>query len=191
MSGTAKNVVDYQRIAGSALIPAGKSSVDITIKPIPDTVADPDKTVVLRLSANPIYDIGKPYFGTVTISDAPANPPIARLTAAPLTAAGGTFYSFQVKYTDDGAMDRSSVASGNLNVTGPNGYAQNAQLVATVLSQNKKAILATYRIPAPGGLWDPSDNGTYVVLMVANQVKDAAGNAVVAGGIGDIQVNVA
>src|SRR2546426_2175962 len=34
----------------------------------------------------------------------------------------------------------------------------------------------TYRIAAPGGTWDASDNGTYTVSQNANQVKDVAGN---------------
>src|SRR5439155_8466705 len=44
--------------------------------------------------------------------------------------------------------------------------------------------VATYRIPAPGGFWNESDNGTYTVAQNASQVRDTAGNAHPAGTIG-------
>ena len=88
-------------------------------------------------------------------------------------------------------MNLASVATGNLSVTGPNGYSQVATLVSRKLSTNGKSVTAVYSVPAPGGSWDASDNGTYTILVVANQVKDTAGNAVVAGGLGTFAVAVA
>ena len=83
-----------------------------------------------------------------------------------------------------------SVATGNLRVTGPNGYSLLATLVSRTLAVGGKSATAVYSVPAPGGSWDSSDNGTYTILVVANQVKDTSGNALVAGGLGTIAVAV-
>jgi hypothetical protein len=47
-----------------------------------------------------------------------------------------------------------------------------------------------YGFTPPGGTWDPTDNGTYTVALLANQVTDTSGNAAAGKTLGTIQVNV-
>jgi len=63
-------------------------------------------------------------------------------------------------------------------------------LFSVVAAPYQKTIRATYRVPAPGGSWDTSDNGVYTIRMLLNQVQDAAGNAIAAGGLGSFRVGV-
>jgi hypothetical protein len=67
VSGTATNRTDYQRLRGMANIQAGRTAGSVNVKPIDDTIAEPDETVILTLSPNPSYIIGSPSSATVTI----------------------------------------------------------------------------------------------------------------------------
>jgi hypothetical protein len=67
ISGTATNGVDYRRLSGHATILSGKTKAAITVKPIDDTISEPDETVILTLSPNANYIIGSPSTATVTI----------------------------------------------------------------------------------------------------------------------------
>jgi hypothetical protein len=65
---------------------------------------------------------------------------------------------------------------------GPNDFAQQAQVVKVrELRKARKAAttappkaVAIYRLAAPGGSFDPSDNGTYSVRVLAGAQTDAA-----------------
>ena len=67
ISGTATNGVDYRRLSGNATIRSGRPKVAITVKPIDDTIPEPDETVILTLSPDANYIIGSPSTATVTI----------------------------------------------------------------------------------------------------------------------------
>jgi len=67
ISGTATNGVDYRRLSGSATIPSGTTKAAITVKPIDDTIPEPDETVILTLSPDANYIIGSHNTATVTI----------------------------------------------------------------------------------------------------------------------------
>jgi hypothetical protein len=67
ISGTATNGVDYRRLSGTATIPSGTTKAAITVKPIDDTIPEPDETVILTLSPDANYNIVSPNTGTVTI----------------------------------------------------------------------------------------------------------------------------
>ena len=67
VSGTATNAVDYRRLSGSATIRSGATKAAITVKPIDDTIPEPDETVILTLSPDVNYIIGSPSTATVTI----------------------------------------------------------------------------------------------------------------------------
>jgi hypothetical protein len=71
ISGTAVNGSDYQTIPGTITLASGSSSATVTITPIPDTVADGDRTVVLTLTASSAYNLGSGLSDTVTIHDRP------------------------------------------------------------------------------------------------------------------------
>ncbi|MGA2497052.1 MAG: Calx-beta domain-containing protein [Tepidisphaeraceae bacterium] len=190
-TGTAKAGVDYAKLSGSAVIAAGKTYVDVAVKPITTSSKAGTKTVIFSVKAASTYVLGSPAKATVNITNKETVPPSAKLTSNPGVAAASTApYRFTAVYTDNAAMSLASVATGNISVTGPNGYSQLATLLSKKLSTDGKSVTAVYSIPAPGGSWDPSDDGTYTILVVANQVKDAAGNSLVAGGLGTIAVTV-
>lgn len=52
ISGTATNGVDYAAVPNSVIIPAGQSSVSITISPILDGVNEPQETVILTVQTS-------------------------------------------------------------------------------------------------------------------------------------------
>lgn len=68
ISGTATNRQDYRGLTGVATIPFGAPSVVIPVRPIDDTISEPDETVILTLSpADNFYIIGSPNTATVRI----------------------------------------------------------------------------------------------------------------------------
>jgi subtilisin family serine protease len=65
LGGTADNGSDYETLSGTATIPAGSSS--ITLYVIPQPFLTVLKTVVLTLSPDSAYAVGRPASATVTI----------------------------------------------------------------------------------------------------------------------------
>src|SRR5205085_9410767 len=51
-------------------------------------------------------------------------------------------------------------------------------------------ITATYSLAAPGGTFQSSDNGTYVIEVLANEVADSTGNFFLANSIATFHVNI-
>jgi hypothetical protein len=73
LSGTAANGVDYVKLSGVVTLPAGQSSAEIQVVPIPDKVIEEKETVVITLAqpaTNPTYSVSTPRTATITISDA-------------------------------------------------------------------------------------------------------------------------
>jgi len=78
LSGTASNGVDYTTLSGTAVIPAGDSSLDVTVTPIADAIPEPTETAILTISSSPTYFVGASS-ATVLISD--ATPPVLSVAA--------------------------------------------------------------------------------------------------------------
>jgi glucose/arabinose dehydrogenase len=117
--------------------------------------------------------------------------PTASATVANLTTGGAGTYDFTVTYSDDRSINSSTIDGSDVLVTGPNDFNQLASLVSVSPTSNGSPRTATYRITAPGGSWDPADNGTYTVALQANQVSDTSGNAVpAAASLATFTVNV-
>lgn len=106
-----------------------------------------------------------------------ANPPAATLNVSGITQEGATQHACNVTYTDAGAVDRGTLDSFDLKVTGPAGYTNIANFVAADLPTNGSPMVATYSFPAPGGTWDSSDNGSYFITLLGDEVADVSGNA--------------
>ncbi|PYI46865.1 MAG: hypothetical protein DMF11_07675 [Verrucomicrobia bacterium] len=116
--------------------------------------------------------------------------PTAGAITTNVTNGGGTSYSFAVRYADDGEIDVGSLDSNDVRVTGPGGFNVAATFVSVNINTNGTPRIATYSIVPPGGSWNFADNGTYNVVMQANQVFDGIGNPVAAGNIGSFTVAV-
>jgi hypothetical protein len=117
--------------------------------------------------------------------------PTATATAAPVTKAGATSYTFTVTYADAGGVRASTIGTGDVRVTGPNGFSQLATLVSVNSSTNGTPRTATYRITPPGGSWGATDNGTYTISLVAGQVSDTSDNTVNAATLATSSVSIA
>ncbi|MDB5175023.1 MAG: conserved repeat domain protein, partial [Phycisphaerales bacterium] len=104
--------------------------------------------------------------------------PTALASAANVTSAGGSSYTFSVAYSDAFGADVSSLDGNDILVTGPNGFSQLASLASVSSAANGSPRIATYQITPPGGNWDAADNGSYAITIQPSQVRDVAGNYV-------------
>ena len=107
---------------------------------------------------------------------------------------GAATFDFTVTYNDLASgtgVDFTSLDSSDVSVWLPNGGGTiNATLIDIDADANGPTRIATYRISAPGGTWDVTDNGAYVVRQNADQVRDLAGGYRAAGEIGTFTVNL-
>lgn len=106
-----------------------------------------------------------------------------------VTTAGGSTQTFTIQYGDAQELDLRSLNNRDIRVTGPNGFAQFATLV-NVNSTSRTAATATYRITAPGGSWDATDDGTYTVSLRNAEVFDRGGNFIRSANLGTFRVDV-
>jgi CSLREA domain-containing protein len=117
-------------------------------------------------------------------------PTASGLVAPNVTIQGGTTYSFTVSFSDNQAVDITSIDGSDIRVTGPGGFSQLATLVSVTPAGDGTPRTATYQITAPGGAWDSADSGAYTIAQEANQVFDSAGNAVGATSLGSFLVSL-
>jgi hypothetical protein len=120
--------------------------------------------------------------------------PIAVATTPAVTAAGGTVYVILVTYSDDNAIQASSLGTGDLHVYGRYGYyfSVTPTFVWADVNTNGTPRLATYVFTPPGGAWGPEDNGVYTIYVDQNQVfdTDATPRSVPDGRIGTFVVQI-
>ena len=119
--------------------------------------------------------------GSFSINIAPPVPvdttgPSAVITVGSVETAGGASHAITVVYTDDTAVDVSSIGPSDLNVAAPGGGTLVVTGFSNAVSADGKQVTTTYTIAAPGGTFDSADNGTYTVSLNASGVRDAAGN---------------
>ena len=188
--GTAANGEDYVLLTGNVTIPKGKTSAEIALTPIRDSDDEGDEDVTLRLRTDAAYALGTKTQATATILDSETIAPAAVLTAKNIKRARSRPYQFSVVYTDNIAMNPSSIGNGDLLVTGPNGFVVAATLRKKIVSADRKTVTAVYRVAAPAGSWDPADNGRYTIRLAASQVTDKSGNAIAAGALGTFKVSI-
>src|SRR5439155_19397108 len=80
------------------------------------------------------------------------------------------------------------LGTGDVRVTGPNGFNLLAEFVGVDVVIDGTPRTATYRFTPPGGSWDVADDGTYTVAIEPNQVTNAAGAAVPPVTLGTVRV---
>ncbi len=103
---------------------------------------------------------------------------------------GGANYQFAVTHSDNVSVDLATISNADVTVTGPNGYAEFAQLVSADLNADG-GVDAIYQVSPNGGTWDASDNGTYQIMTVTGEVADLGGNEELGGVvIGSFAVNI-
>lgn len=118
-------------------------------------------------------------------------PPVAALSVGNVTSEGAPSQPCSVIYTDATAVRLATLDSADLLVTGPAGYSNLVEFVAADLPLDGSPITASYAIPAPGGVWDATDNGTYALTLLAGQVEDTLNNTVPQTALGSFSVAIA
>src|SRR3954452_24017083 len=142
-----------------------------------------------------------PSGAAVVITEPVPRPPSAWLAPDTQQPFGGHVrggagpHVFALAISSDSTIDEASVR-GNpaaVRVVGPNGYDVAARLGGRGSTSGVAGSFLTditelyyFEIPAPGGRWDPSDNGRYTVSIGANQIKDRQGYFVPGGDVGAI-----
>jgi hypothetical protein len=117
-------------------------------------------------------------------------PTVSGPTLVGTPAKGGTILQFRMTFSDNIAIDVSTLGAGDVRVTGPNGFNQVATFVSVSKASNGTPRTVIYQITAPGGTLDSSDNGQYTVAVLAGAVKDTHGNAVATGAGGKFTLNI-
>jgi hypothetical protein len=117
-------------------------------------------------------------------------PPQASLNPVPAPQAGQTSLLYSVVYSDNVAVDVSSLGDADTFVEGPGGYAVPGVLVVVSNAIDGTPRTATYQVPAPGGAWDAADNGLYTVRLSEGEVGDVEGLFAAGADLGSVTCNV-
>ena len=125
----------------------------------------------------------------ITVED--SSPPTARLHKPIKPKAGKLPLRFAVMHSDDVAVSIASIGDGDIVVTGPRRYKRYAKLFKKGSALDAAAILATYQITAPGGVWDAADNGVYTLWLCAGRTSDASGKICAKTKLGTFKVALA
>ena len=115
-------------------------------------------------------------------------PPSAALSIAPaVTTAGGATADITITYSDDVALDPSTLNAGDIRVSRGGLVLSVANISVATAGQTK---VVTYTLSAPGGTWDVADDGIYAVEVLGGQVRDWIGNANPGGVLGTFAVGI-
>ena len=119
-------------------------------------------------------------------------PPVIVIAAESVNANGLTSTVIVLQASDDTAVSVASL-NGNANVLEvitPGGGALPVLFVSLDNAADAATVVARFRVDAPGGTWDASENGTYTVRFRGDQVRDADGQAAAAADVGTFSVSV-
>jgi hypothetical protein len=159
--------------------------------------APDDGTYSVSIEPNQVGDTDDGLFvtagvvGQFNVAGLPPITPTAAGVFSDVTVPGGTVQQLKVTYTDDNAIDVSTLDNSDVRITGPSSFNVLAQFVSVDVNSNGTPRVATYQFTPPGGSWVFADNGTYTVSIEPNQVGDADdGLFVPAGSIGQFKANV-
>lgn len=111
--------------------------------------------------------------------------------AEPVTALGSLAHQVRVTFAHYTAVASSALSAAAVTVTGPNGFTAPAAFAGfdPVDPAKPNERTALFSVAAPGGAWDPADNGTYAFRLDA-PVRDAFGNASPTGDLGTFVARV-
>lgn len=97
-----------------------------------------------------------------------------------------------IRFTINDPQGVNVLSLGNdLRLTGPNGVDIILSYITPVPPPgNGTSVMVEYAITAPGGAWDATDNGDYQISVLANEITDTIGTAIVPGQIATFTINV-
>ena len=130
------------------------------------------------------------YTGRVRVTDTPTPPPPSVTPGSPLSPTvinekalirKGKFYNLSVSYTAPAGavIDPATLGDNDLTVTHAGGFSQNMQFRGFSRKRRGQTVIAKYRLTAPGGTWDSTDNGVYTITLNQDTVRasNAAGTS--------------
>ncbi|GEM_PF-687144 len=112
-------------------------------------------------------------FGAVTATTFAPVPEL--VTIADITVAGTTEVEITVTYTDDGSVDTSTFDIRDIEVR-REGFSETllTPVESTTTTVNGRDA-ARYRFTAPGGTWDATENGIWLVSLREGEIQDDLG----------------
>jgi hypothetical protein len=131
-----------------------------------------------------VTDVSVPQAPFIT-PDSPLSPTVKKPKSL---VRKGKFYQLVVTYSHPSGINLATVDSNDVVVTGPN-LNQPMQLIKAKPRKNGTIVTATYRLAAPGGTWDSSENAVYTATLQAGAVTATDGTATVTGTITNFLVN--
>jgi len=168
-------------LATSVVIPKDQNYVDITVTPVDNSLAEPNETVILTLTANAAYNLTPTVpqrTATVTIAD---NEPTISITASDSQASepnntgtftisrtGSTAGPLTVYFTRSGTAIFGSGATADYNLSG-NGLSAIATSAVIPADANHVDITVT---PVDNLLYEP--NETVILTLTANATYNLA-----------------
>jgi nucleoid DNA-binding protein len=145
------------------------------------------------------FKIDKAFKAAVEAVPLDETPPfVAGFNAPNIVAASDKPYTFTVSYNDEGvgilssSIGRDELKPENLDIRvtcAMNNYSQLARTTKTKKT-GETTVTVTYMIGAPGGQWDATDDGRYVIELLEGQIEDAHGNVLPHGPITTFVCNV-
>lgn len=122
-----------------------------------------------------------------------ASPPASASASAVANITMQSVVPVTVEVTLDSAIpiDTASVQSSALEVRTASNNLLQTKFYAMSSNAAGTSVKATYQIIPPGGVWDPTDNGSYIVTLPSDQVVDIAGNSVTEQVLGTFEVDIA
>lgn len=166
LTGTATNGTDYANVPLAATFLAGQTTVDVTVAPIADALAEGTESVILTLTSVAPYALGSPTSGTVTIADAA---PVVSVTAfdADASEAGPGLGTF--RFTRTGAVTSSLTVTYTVTGTAINGTDYQA-IPVTVTFLAGQATADVFVIPTGDGV--PEGTETAIVTLTDGATYD-------------------
>jgi hypothetical protein len=139
----------------------------------------------------PYASIGQYFITGTVVPSGFVVPPQAALQVTDIAQSGVGAKQLTVTYTDNVAIDVSTISEDDVRVTGPNGYVRAARLVSISSLTNGTPRVATYEVDPPSGpVWTERDAGAYTIWMETNQVSDTEGAWVAAGQLGQFNASI-
>ncbi|MCY2990990.1 MAG: S8 family serine peptidase, partial [Planctomycetota bacterium] len=164
---------------------------------LPDATADEVRQAIL-LNVDPVASLknrvatgGRLNAALVLAADT-YRPRVTLQAAADITEAGGDVQEISIAIHDNGAVKLTSLDGYDLVVTPVDraGDPLNGVLKRTAPTSDAADVVGVYWINAPGGRWDPADNGVYQISLQANEIKDMQGNSALPKVLGQFRVHV-
>ena len=96
----------------------------------------------------------------------------ATLSSGPTESASQLAFAVTYSATNGGLVSASTIGDHNIQVTGPDGFSQFANLVSVTPNGNGATLVAAYDVNAPSGTWGVANAGAYTVTLEPNEVSN-------------------